>query len=67
MRNVIERKYSEKYNRAKVGQYIFDITEITGLTGSKNLSIRISIIGNNASAVINNVKVSNVNTLGYNY
>ncbi len=67
LRNVIERKYSEKYNRAKVGQYIFDITEITGLTGSKNLSIRISIIGNNASAVINNVKVSNVNTLGYNY
>ncbi len=63
LRNSIERKFNAKYNRTKIGNYMFDINEITGYGGVKDLSVKLVLIGNGAQANIADVSLSNNSTL----
>lgn len=63
LRNSIERKFNAKYNRQKIGNYMFDVNEITGFTGVKDLSVKLVLIGNSAQASITDVSLSNNCTL----
>lgn len=63
MKTALETKYPQRYNRNKVGRYIYDIKAITKLTGNQNLGISIEVIGNGGRLIINDVVFSTNNNI----
>ncbi|MFA5692813.1 MAG: hypothetical protein WC907_04270, partial [Acholeplasmataceae bacterium] len=63
MKTYLEGKYPQRYNRAKVGQYIYDIKQITELSEVLDLEIIIEVIGNNAVMEINNIDFTSNNNI----
>jgi len=58
-----EVRYPDKYNRSKLGGYWYDVSDITGLVGQKDIEIVIRLYGNSANITIQDIYFTSDNLL----
>ncbi|QWB95424.1 hypothetical protein KHQ89_05580 [Mycoplasmatota bacterium] len=63
MKTSLEKKYTQRYNRSKVGFYIYDIYDITGFTGEMTFGLMIQVIGNDATVNIQDINFTTNNNI----
>lgn len=63
MKTSLERKYTQRYSRTKSGKYIYDIKEITGLSGVRNFEVVIILYGNHSEANVHNIVFTHNNNI----
>ena len=63
MKTILENKYPLRYFRTKEGKYVYDINNIMKLTGVQDLSVKLTLTGNSATATIGDVKLTSNNNI----
>ena len=59
----MENKYPLRYFRTKEGKYVFDIGNAMKLDGEQELSVRLTVTGNSARAIIRDVSLTDNNNI----
>lgn len=63
LKTALERKFPARYFRTKTGKYVYDINEITKMTGTVNITIKLVIIGDSATATVRDITITNNNNI----
>ena len=63
MKTILENKYPLRYFRTKEGKYVFDIGNAMKLDGEQELSVRLTVTGNSARAIIRDVSLTDNNNI----